>query len=149
MFRGARVKDRRRKKVSAVVYDTERNVVASLKINGRWVSTRQLAVKHAISPSALNQLFCSALMQRLTAVNDSEASVSSLKTRKTGCSQAKLLRLISKHSKLSEDKVLSVTKALASEDLPDDDQLTVALSVLARKSGVSFREFAQELAKQA
>lgn len=143
------MKDKRRKKVSAVVYDTERNVVARLKINGRWVSTRQLALKHAISPSALNQLLCSALTQRLTAVNDSEASESSLKTKKTGCLQTKLLQLISKHSKLSEDEILSITKALATEDLPDDDQLTVALSVLARKSGVSFREFAQELAKQA
>lgn len=140
------MKDERRKKVSAVVYDTERNVVARLKINGRWVSTRQLALKHAISPSALNQLLCSALMQRLTAVNDSEASENSLKT---GCLQTKLLRLISKHSKLSEDAIISLTKALTPEDLPDDDQLTVTLSVLARKSGVPFREFAQELAKLA
>ncbi len=138
-----------RKKVSAVVYDTERNVVDRLKINGRWVSTRQLALKHAISPSALNQLLRSALMRRLVAVNNSEASESSLKTEKIGCLQTKLLRLISKHSKLSEGEILSITKALADEEFQDEDQLAVALSVLARKSGVSFRVFAQELAEQA
>jgi hypothetical protein len=143
------VKDKLRKKVSAVVYNTETNKVTILKINGRWVSTRQLALQHSIPTSALNQLLCSALMQRLTAVNDPKASEHSSKKKKTAYLQAELLKLISKYSKLYEGEILSITKALVTEDLPDDDQLTVALSVLARKAGVPFMEFAQELAKVA
>jgi len=139
------VQGEQHERAAKFIYDAEEDRVTHVKLGGRWVSVGNLALERSLSPAALGKFLNLALTRRLVAANNIQSAGAPEETRKPGAWQESILRLISRHTALGEDEVHSVVRALTDEDLTGE-RLLAALSILARRSGVPFREFAQEMA---
>lgn len=130
-----------KRKITAVIYDTEKNLVTHIRVNKEWVAVGKIATQYSVSPFTMGEIFTVGLANRLIQLNKHSEFLETPQTRSNAV-RRKVTQLIAEYSNLTEEEVLTLIRALLGENVPDEESLPF-FAVLARKIGIPFYEFAE------